>query len=96
MKKTISSKFQVKPEVFIEKAVKGLVASGTGIHTKFSGLENAWKAYYGPDKPLTPVLFDLSNKGKIVLEPKAKGGYMVYLPNNVVKTSCPALNKMGL
>lgn len=84
-------------EEFVKKAIVSLRKPGyKGIHTVFSGFNEAFKRYFEGENPVE-VTKKLAEEGKIVLRP-VKGGVMIYLPEDApAKTSGDdALKKMGL
>lgn len=85
-------------EEFIKKAIVDLRKEGyKGIHTVYSGFNNAFKKYYDGENPVD-VTNKLAKEGKIVIRP-VKGGVMLYLPDEAPVTKDAgdeALKKMGL
>lgn len=85
-------------EEFVRKAIVSLRKEGyKGIHSVFSGFNDAFKKYFEGENPVEATN-KLSQEGKIVLRP-VKGGVMLYLPEEAptVKSSGDeALKKMGL
>jgi len=85
-------------EEFIRKAIVSLRKEGyKGIHTVYSGFNEAFKKYFDNENPIE-VTNKLASEGKIVIRP-VKGGVMLYLPEDapVAKTRGEdALGKMGL
>ena len=84
-------------EDFVKKAIVSLRKPGyKGIHTVFSGFNEAFKRYFEGENPVE-VTQKLAEEGKIVLRP-VKGGVMIYLPEDApVRTGGEdALKKMGL
>ena len=84
-------------EEFVKKAIVSLRKPGyKGIHTVFSGFNEAFKRYFEGENPVE-VTQKLAEEGKIVLRP-VKGGVMIYLPEEApTRTSGDdALKKMGL
>lgn len=85
-------------EEFVRKAVVSLRKEGyKGIHTVFSGFNEAFKKYFEGENPVEATN-QLAQEGKIVIRP-VKGGVMLYLPEDapVAKSSAnEALKKMGL
>lgn len=83
---------------FITKAIMSLRKEGyKGIHTVYSGFNEAFKNYYAGEDPIK-VTNELSKEGKIVIRP-VKGGVMLYLPEEAPKSGVTAqdtLKKMGL
>lgn len=85
-------------EEFVSKAIVSLRKDAfKGIHSVFSGFNDAFKKYYGGGNPVE-VTNKLAEEGKIVIRP-AKGGVMLYLseeaPSEKNKAD-DALQKMGL
>ena len=85
-------------EEFVRKAIISLRKEGyKGIHTVFSGFNDAFKRYFVGENPVE-VTTRLVQEGKIAMRP-VKGGVMLYLPEDapaVKKTGDEALKKMGL
>ncbi len=85
-------------EEFVKKAIVSLRKEGyKGIHTVYSGFNNAFKKYYDGASPID-VTNKLAQEGKIILRP-VKGGVMLYLPEDAPVTKDlgdDALKKMGL
>ena len=85
-------------EEFIKKAIVSLRKDNyKGIHTVYSGFNNAFKKYYDGENPID-VTNKLAGEGKIVIRP-VKGGVMLYLPEDAPQTKNAgedALKKMGL
>lgn len=85
-------------EEFIKKAIVSLRKEGyKGIHTVYSGFNEAFKKYFDNEDPIK-VTNQLASEGKIVIRP-VKGGVMLYLPEEApaVRTRGEdALGKMGL
>ena len=85
-------------EEFIKKAIVSLRKEGyKGIHTVYSGFNNAFKKYYDGASPIEATT-KLAAEGKIVIRP-VKGGVMLYLPEeapNAPDAGGDALKKMGL
>lgn len=85
-------------EEFVKKAIVSLRKQGyKGIHTVFSGFNEAFKKYFEDENPIE-VTKKLAEEGKIVVRP-VKGGVMIYLPEDAplgrVKGE-DVLKKMGL
>ncbi|MDQ7780226.1 MAG: hypothetical protein RDV41_11055 [Planctomycetota bacterium] len=89
---------QLSYEDFIRKAIVTLRTPGyKGMHTVFSGFNNAFKEYFKGDDPVQ-VTTRLAKEGKIGIRP-VKGGVMLYLPEDMPKpgpSGDDALRKMGL
>ncbi|MEW6054031.1 MAG: hypothetical protein AB1552_09635 [Nitrospirota bacterium] len=85
-------------EEFVKKAIMSLRKEGyKGIHTVYSGFNNAFKKYFEGESPVE-VTNRLAQEGKIVVRP-VKGGVMLYLPEEAPATkdaADEALKKMGL
>lgn len=85
-------------EEFVKKAIVSLrKESFKGIHSVYSGFNNAFKKYFDGENPVE-VTNKLAQEGKIVIRP-AKGGVMLYLTEDAPATrdaANDALKKMGL
>lgn len=85
-------------EEFIKKAIVNLRKEGyKGIHTVYSGFNEAFKKYFEGEDPVK-VTNQLAGEGKIVIRP-VKGGVMLYLPEDAPtrgQSAAEALKKMGL
>lgn len=84
-------------EEFIKKAIVSLRKEGyKGIHSVYSGFNEAFKKYFPGDNPVD-VTNGLAREGKIVIRP-VKGGVMLYLPEEApgASNADEALKKMGL
>ncbi len=85
-------------EEFVRKAIVSLRKEGyKGIHTVYSGFNEAFKKYFAGENPVE-VTNRLANEGKIVIRP-VKGGVMLYLPEEAPQgkgSADEALKKMGL
>lgn len=85
-------------EEFVRKAVLSLRKEGyKGIHTVYSGFNEAFKKYFVGENPVE-VTNKLAKEGKIVIRP-VKGGVMLYLPEEAPSAAGSAdqtLKKMGL
>ncbi len=85
-------------EEFVRKAIVSLRKEGyKGIHSVYSGFNEAFKKYYPGENPVE-VTNSLAHAGKIVIRP-VKGGVMFYLPEDAPspKSSADeALKKMGI
>lgn len=91
------SEERMNHEEFIKKAIVTLRKEGyKGIHTVYSGFNEAFKKYFGED-PIG-VTNQLAQDGKIVIRP-VKGGVMLYLPEeapSMQNRGDEALRKMGI
>jgi hypothetical protein len=85
-------------EEFIKNAIVTLRQEGyKGIHTVYSGFNEAFKKYFSGEDPVK-VTNGLAAEGKIVVRP-VRGGVMLYLPEDAPargRSADEALNKMGL
>lgn len=85
-------------EEFVKKAIVSLRKEGyKGIHSVYSGFNNAFKKYFDGENPVE-VTNKLAQEGKIVIRP-VKGGVMLYLPEEAPvskDTADEALKKMGI
>jgi len=85
-------------EEFVKKAIVTLRKEGyKGIHSVYSGFNEAFKKYFNGENPVE-VTNRLAREGKIVVRP-VKGGVMLYLPEEAPAPSIrgdDALRKMGL
>jgi hypothetical protein len=85
-------------EEFVRKAVVSLRKEGyKGIHTVYSGFNDAFKRYFDGENPVEATN-KLAQEGKIVIRP-VKGGVMLYLPEEAPggrSSGDTALKKMGL
>ncbi len=85
-------------EEFIRKAIVSLRKEKfKGIHSVFSGFNNAFKKYFEGENPVE-VTNKLAEEGKIVIRP-VKGGVMLYMPEDAPASrdsADEALKKMGL
>ncbi|MCC6345581.1 MAG: hypothetical protein IT388_00175 [Nitrospirales bacterium] len=85
-------------EEFVRKAIVSLRKEGyKGIHTVYSGFNEAFKKYFEGENPIE-ITNRLSEEGKIVIRP-VKGGVMLYLPEEAPAAKGQAeevLKKMGL
>jgi hypothetical protein len=84
-------------EEFVRKAVVSLRKEGyKGIHSVYSGFNEAFKKYFDGENPVDTTN-KLAQEGKIVIRP-VKGGVMLYLPDEApgASTADDTLKKMGL
>ena len=84
-------------EEFVKKAIVSLRKEGfKGIHSVYSGFNEAFKKYFEGENPVD-VTNKLAQEGKIVIRP-VKGGVMLYLPEEAPGASSAenVLKKMGL
>jgi hypothetical protein len=85
-------------EEFVKKAVVSLRKEGyKGIHSVYSGFNEAFKKYFEGENPVE-VTNKLSSEGKITIRP-VRGGVMLYLPEEAPASKSSAdeaLHKMGI
>jgi hypothetical protein len=84
-------------EEFVKKAIVSLRKEGyKGIHSVYSGFNEAFKKYFTGENPVE-ITNKLAGEGKIIIRP-VKGGVMLYLPEEApgASTADEALAKMGL
>jgi hypothetical protein len=85
-------------EEFVKKAIVSLRKEGyKGIHSVYSGFNEACKKYFDGENPVE-VTNKLASEGKIVIRP-VKGGVMLYLPEEAPASKSSAdeaLKKMGI
>jgi hypothetical protein len=84
-------------EEFVKKAILKLrTGDYKGIHTVYSGFNEAFRKYFNEANPVE-ITTQLAQEKKIVIRP-VKGGVMLYLPEDVPQTSKAdqVLKKMGL
>ncbi len=63
-------------EEFVLRAIKNLKGKYQGIHTVYSGFNEAFRKYFGEDP--RPVTQEMAKKGVIEMRP-TKGGAVIYL-----------------
>lgn len=92
------SEKKMSHEEFIKKAIVSLRKDGyKGIHTVYSGFNEAFKKYFEGDDPIKTTT-QLAQEGKIIIRP-VKGGVMLYLPEDAPASKSSAdeaLRKMGI
>lgn len=92
------AKDKMSHEEFVKLAIVKLrTGNFRGIHSVFSGFNEAFKRYYGDADPIETTNA-LSEKGRIALRP-VKRGVMLYLPEEAPEFADKAelaLRKMGL
>jgi hypothetical protein len=90
-------KSKLGPEEFVKLAIAKLrLENYKGIHSVYSGFNDAFKSYFDGANPIDAT-GELARLGKITLRP-VKGGVMLYLPGDGPEMSRGdmALKKMGL
>lgn len=88
---------KISYEEFTKRAILKLRTNNyKGIHSVYSGFNDAFKKYYAGVNPVD-ITTQLVNEGKIILRP-AKGGVILYLPGDFsqIPKADQALKKMGL
>ncbi len=88
---------RLSSEEFIRLAVVRLRSGNfKGIHSVYSGFNEAFKKYFEGGDPVKATT-DLAGDGKLVIRP-AKNGVMLYLPEDAPQgdRGDRALRKMGL
>ena len=92
------SEEKLSHEEFIKKAIVTLRKGNyKGIHTVYSGFNQAFKDYYPGENPIDATTAQ-EKEGKIVIRP-VRGGVMLYLPEEApaqTPDAKDALKKMGL
>ena len=85
-------------EEFVRKAIVSLrKESYKGIHSVYSGFNDAFKKYFPGENPVEATT-RLASEGRIATRP-VKGGVMLYLPEEAPagkSSGDDALKKMGL
>jgi hypothetical protein len=90
-------KSKLSPEEFVKLAIAKLrLENYKGIHSIYSGFNEAFKSYFDGANPIDAT-GELAKLGKIFIRP-VKGGVMLYLPGEGPEMSRGdmALKKMGL
>lgn len=88
---------KISYEDFVRRAIMKLrTGNYKGIHSVYSGFNEAFKKYYPGVNPVE-ITNQLANKKKIIVRP-VKGGVMLYLPEDAPQrtNADKALEKMGL
>jgi hypothetical protein len=88
---------KITPEEFVKLAIAKLRNEPyKGIHSVYSGFNEAFKKYFAGGDPIQ-LTNRMAEDGQIALRP-VKGGVVLYLPEDGPKTSRgeEALQKMGL
>lgn len=84
-------------EEFIKQAIRKLrTGNYRGIHSVYSGFNEAFKKYFDGEDPVK-VTTKLAQEGKLVIRP-TKGGVVLYLPEEAPQMvrADQTLKKMGL
>lgn len=82
---------KLSEEEFIRRAIRKLRGNYKGIHTVYSGFNQAFKDYFGTNPVETTQR--LAEEGKIVIRP-VKGGVIIYLPEDAPNSPDKVLNKI--
>ena len=78
MSKTTTANRKMGTEEFVTACIRaGRNGKSKGIHTVYSGFNDAFRQYYGTDP--VEATQRLAEEGKILMH-RTKGGAMVYLP----------------
>jgi hypothetical protein len=89
---TGEQEINISEEEFILRAIKRLRKPPyRGIHTVYSGFNQAFKEYFG--KNPVEAATQMAAEGKIVTRP-VRGGVMIYLPEDAPKAKESALQKI--
>ena len=93
------SEAKISVEEFVKKAIVSLRKDNyKGIHTVYSGFNEAFKEYFDGASPVDATN-GLAKKDLIVIRP-VRGGVMLYLPEEApaaqTQTAKDALGKMGI
>lgn len=90
------TKGKMSHEEFVKLAIVKLrTGNFRGIHSVFSGFNEAFKKYFEGEDPIK-ITTKLAEEGKIALRP-AKNGVVLYLPEDAPQArGDAALKKMGL
>lgn len=84
-------KGKLSKEEFVVRAIKKLRGKYRGIHSVFSGFNEAFRQYFGEDPRATTQ--GLAAKGIIVIRP-VKGGVMLYLKGEAPQAGDDALRRI--
>ena len=82
---------KLSKEEFVIRAIKKLRGKYRGIHSVFSGFNEAFRQYFGEDPRVTTQ--DMAAKGIVVIRP-VKGGVMLYLKGEAPQAGDDALKKI--
>ena len=85
------AKPKLSEEEFVRKAIKKLRGNYKGIHTVYSGFNQAFKEYFGTNP--VEATQRLAKENKIVVRP-VKGGVIIYLPEDAPNSPQNVLNKI--
>lgn len=82
---------KLSEEEFVRRAIKKLRGNYKGIHTVYSGFNQAFKQYFGTNPVETTQR--LAQEGKINIRP-VKGGVILYLPEDAPNSPENVLKKI--
>jgi hypothetical protein len=73
---------KISDVLFFTRAIKNCRKEGfKGIHTVYSGVNNAYRQYHGKEKDPVAAVNKLIEQGLLCGNP-AKGGFTIYLPED--------------
>ncbi|MGD2294999.1 MAG: hypothetical protein PVF22_04100 [Candidatus Aminicenantes bacterium] len=82
---------KLSEEEFVKRAIRKLRGNYKGIHTVYSGFNQAFKEYFGTNPIDTTQR--LAKEGKIIIRP-VKGGVIIYLPEDAPNSPDKVLHKI--
>lgn len=82
---------KLSEEEFFRRAIKKLRGNYKGIHSVYSGFNQAFRQYFGTNPVETTQR--LAQEGKISIRP-VKGGVLLYLPEDAPNSPANVLNKI--
>lgn len=82
---------KLSEEEFFRRAIRKLRGNYKGIHSVYSGFNQAFKQYFGTNPVETTQ--KLVQEGKISIRP-VKGGVVLYLPEDTPNSTADVLNKI--
>ncbi|MFB0564340.1 MAG: hypothetical protein ACETWK_01510 [Candidatus Aminicenantaceae bacterium] len=88
---TGGDELKISEEEFVTRAVKKLRGKYRGIHSVYSGFNQAFKQYFGTNPVETTQR--LVKEGKISIRP-VRGGVMIYLPEDAPNSTENVLKKI--
>lgn len=88
---TEENKPKLTEEEFIRRAIKKLRGNYKGIHSVYSGFNQAFQQYFGTNP--VEATQRLVQEGKVNIRP-IKGGVMLYLPEDSPRSPENVLNKI--
>lgn len=87
----MDDKPKLTEEEFIRRAIKKLRGNYKGIHTVYTGFNQAFKDYFGTNP--VEATQKLAKEGKVNIRP-VKGGVILYLPEDVPSNPKSVLSKI--